>query len=296
MKLDETSVTIRERTWLQIMDLALRVCAEHWRAIGLTFLLGAFPLAILNDFLILQLVDFELEQDSYSEHLVFIGISTCLVCIQAPLASVFTIALLGRIMFHEAPDLRQLLRQVIRLAPSWLIRQGILRVSLVSLSVLPLMPHNNRAFVLLVMTLLVLYVGMVRCIRPFLNEVILLERPQQASHQGESVSFGKRMQKLHMVEPGDLIARFLASAVFASILPFTLIELFWFISWIVSENFAWNISLTRLGVPVALWITAAFFTVVRFLGYLDRRTRNEGWAVSLQLRAESQRLLSQVGN
>jgi hypothetical protein len=45
--------------------------------------------------------------------------------------------------------------------------------------------------------------------------------------------------------------------------------------------------------PFALWIVASFFSVVRFLSYLDRRIRNEGWEVELVLRAEAERLTRQ---
>ena len=41
---------------------------------------------------------------------------------------------------------------------------------------------------------------------------------------------------------------------------------------------------------LALWIVVAYFTVVRFLGYLDLRIRREGWEVELIMRAERARL------
>ena len=44
------------------------------------------------------------------------------------------------------------------------------------------------------------------------------------------------------------------------------------------------------GLHVAMWLVAGFFTVVRFLGYLDLRIRREGWEVELVMRAESELL------
>ena len=41
--------------------------------------------------------------------------------------------------------------------------------------------------------------------------------------------------------------------------------------------------------PATLWIVAAYFTVLRFLGYLDLRIRREGWEVELLMRAELDR-------
>ena len=47
------------------------------------------------------------------------------------------------------------------------------------------------------------------------------------------------------------------------------------------------------GWPLAMWLTAAFVTVIRFLSYLDLRIRHEGWEVELRMRAEAARLSSQ---
>ena len=290
MKLDETRVAIRERSWLEILDLALSVCAVYWRPICVTFFLGALPLAFANDVLISRLTDFDLEEEPAEEHIAFLCINVALVFMQAPLASVFTTSLLGRVMFLESPDLPSLLRQVWDMAPRWLFSQGLLRGSLLSLLAVAFLPVDNRALIFLVLTILGLYAGLLRCVWPFLNEVILLERPGKR----DSISLSERMRKLHEVEPGDLFARFLASGLFATLVSLAIVQLLWFVSWVVDGGISWSSSMTRVGVPVALWITAAYFSVVRFLGYLDRRTRLEGWSVSLQLRAESQRLTKQV--
>ncbi len=46
--------------------------------------------------------------------------------------------------------------------------------------------------------------------------------------------------------------------------------------------------------PLALWLTVSYFTVVRFLGYLDLRIRREGWEVELMMRAEQMRLTREM--
>jgi hypothetical protein len=48
-------------------------------------------------------------------------------------------------------------------------------------------------------------------------------------------------------------------------------------------------------VPLAMWIVAGYFCVVRFLSYLDLRIRREGWEVELRMRAEAARLTRQTG-
>ena len=296
MKFDETRVTIRERSWLEILDLALRLYAEYWRLLSVTFVLAALPLAVANDLLVVRLMDFQWEEDPYAENVKFIFITSVLVFIQAPMASVFTTMLLGRIMFLQSPDLGSLVKQVFNLSPRWLISQGLLRGSLLSLLFFIGMSANKgdtRMTIFTLLTMLAVYLALLRSVRPFLIEVILLERPRYWSGRSDSLSLYQRMQKLHLVDMGDLIVRFIASGIFAMVLSVVIFQILWFVSWVVEGQTAWGPFLTRFCVPTAMWMTAAFFSVVRFLGYLDRRTRNEGWSVSLQLRAESQRLAQQ---
>ena len=53
----------------------------------------------------------------------------------------------------------------------------------------------------------------------------------------------------------------------------------------LSEGVLWNVC-----TPIALWLVAGYFTIVRFLSYLDLRIRREGWELELSLRAEADRL------
>ncbi len=46
--------------------------------------------------------------------------------------------------------------------------------------------------------------------------------------------------------------------------------------------------------PVGVWLVVSFFTVARYLCYLDLRIRREGWEVELQLRAEAEHLARQI--
>ena len=54
------------------------------------------------------------------------------------------------------------------------------------------------------------------------------------------------------------------------------------------RNFTWH----SIFLPGAVWIVVWFFTVVRYLSYLDLRIRREGWEVELQVRAAAQRLVA----
>jgi hypothetical protein len=50
----------------------------------------------------------------------------------------------------------------------------------------------------------------------------------------------------------------------------------------------------QFGYPLALWLVAGYFTVVRFLNYLDLRIRHEGWEVELLMRAEALQLAGKM--
>ena len=57
-------------------------------------------------------------------------------------------------------------------------------------------------------------------------------------------------------------------------------------------DLTWSIGFVELAVvwPVSVWLTAGFFSIVRFLTYIDLRIRQEGWEVELRIRAEALKL------
>ncbi len=67
----------------------------------------------------------------------------------------------------------------------------------------------------------------------------------------------------------------------------------WFLrNWLLKEH-AWDAAMYTIYGPLALWLVVGYFTVVRFLAYLDLRIRREGWEVELMMRAEQTRLMKQ---
>ena len=50
----------------------------------------------------------------------------------------------------------------------------------------------------------------------------------------------------------------------------------------------------QLCLPLSMWMVAWFFTVFRFMSYLDTRIRQEGWEVELRLRAEAIRIANRI--
>ena len=121
---------------------------------------------------------------------------------------------------------------------------------------------------------------------PYLNEVILLERnPMQATGK-KSISTGQRRSMLNHGQGGDYFARWLLNLLIGAIL----LTLFWgslaVAAHVLFNGQDWAGPFYTYMYPVALWAVAAYFTVVRFLSYLDLRIRHEGWDVELLMRAE----------
>ena len=65
-----------------------------------------------------------------------------------------------------------------------------------------------------------------------------------------------------------------------------------FISGVLFNDWQLGPLMVKVGLPFAAWMVAIYFTVVRYLCYLDLRIRHEGWEVDLRLRAEAVRLSS----
>jgi hypothetical protein len=66
-----------------------------------------------------------------------------------------------------------------------------------------------------------------------------------------------------------------------------------FVRWMLLSRWEWGFdqAMFTLYFPLALWLVVGYFTVVRFLSYLDLRIRREGWEVELLMRAERTRLV-----
>ena len=297
MQFDKTRLVIRERGLLEILDLALRIIKEYSAPVFFTFVAGAIPLALLNDHLIGWMDNYEFEEDPIYSHIHFLLAVSILVFLEAPVASIFTTMFLGRAIFYEQPSWQSMVRDAVRLLPCWILCQGFFRGILLTLTLLWIIPRDDNWKILVHLTLIMsaLYAVALRARRPYLNEVILLERTPIRARDASTMTLGRRMSTLHQTSAGELMGRWLGSVLFAGILSLVGVMAAWTLSWIIENDFDWGPFLTRVGVPLSLWSVAMYFSVVRFLGYLDCRIRNEGWQVELQLRAEAARLKEQWG-
>jgi hypothetical protein len=133
--------------------------------------------------------------------------------------------------------------------------------------------------------------------RPYIVEIVLLERNPLGKGKGRGNSedaprttVGQRSATLHGTSGGDLIGRWIGTAIASAALVLAVQGTFWFFMGIFLNTWSWGPVMTEVFAPLSMWLAACYFTVVRFLSYLDLRIRTEGWEVELRLRAEAGRL------
>lgn len=275
MQLDQTRIPIRERSFANLMDLSLRVIREHGPALLVTAAVGVAPFFLFNYWLLgranwltdLDVVDWDGRLLRYGFWL------TLLMVWQIPLATSLTTLYLGDALFLGEPSLRSTVRTLASRGGQLFWLQVVVR----------------GLFTLLCITWPILFWSW-----PYLNEVILLERNPLSKGPG-GVSTLSRNSSLHRFKGGLLFSRWLAA---------TWIGVLWIGAlWLAVQGTRQlltgrttflDVDMLRLWIPLAAWLVISYFSVVRFLSYLDLRIRSEGWEVELRIRAEAARLYRQT--
>ena len=302
MQLDSTRIAIRERNLLDTFDLSLHVMREYFQPLLITFFVMAVPLMVINDLLIGWILDVEYrEAFFYLEEAGaiwrFWWDMTCLVFIEAPLASVFLTSFLGQAVFVARPSYREVFSDVGKMwwQVVWcqVLMRGILPVCLV-LMLVDRYDGFHVGVEIFLLGSLTLMVALIRSMRPFINEIVLLERNPLRSRNPSAITIGKRSKDLHGPSGGDLFARWLATAMFGGLLTASVFGTFLFCSGVFLNDWQPGPTMLRYVYPLAMWVVAGYLAVVRFLSYLDLRIRHEGWEVELRLRAEAARLAAKL--
>jgi hypothetical protein len=301
VQLDQTRISVRERTMGEILDLSLQFFRRHFGPILLMYALGAVPLALLNYLFIGWMMDLEyittlfLVEEGW-EIVRYVWILSLLTIIEAPLASGFATAYLGRLVFEDQPRWRQLVVDVVKMAPRVTWCQIVIRgVGLAWLLTLTLERYGEfqagiEGFLL---PLLVLFSCVVRSFRPFNMEIILLERNPLMSRDPNMMTIGRRSAQLHNPSGGELFSRSIVSGMVGFAMTLAGFSTLLFVMGVFLNSWAPGPRMLSFGLPLAMWFVGAYLTVVRFLSYLDLRIRQEGWEVELRMRAEAARMVPQ---
>jgi hypothetical protein len=248
MASDRMLVQVRERTFLEVLDLALVVIRQRPTALGLAAMAGIVPFAALNAWLT---TDPEFPPWLFA----------MLVLLEIPWATAPITAVMGGLMFGQRPTVAAVLGKLMRGLPSLIVHQFLLRGFLIGTVFLsPILPARLI----------------------FLNEVIVLEQAGWRKALGRSAGLCAR-------RGGDLVAQWLGLIFFGAVF----VTCFWqgtgaALRALTTSELTWD----RPGAgdfygfrcQFALWLAIAFFTVARFLTYIDHRIRKEGWEIELRLR------------
>src|SRR4051812_5623061 len=204
MQLDRTRIAVRERGLLETIDLALLVIREFAGPLIICALLAIVPLAIINELLVGWMVT--LDDEGTVSWFRYLFAMTVLIELESQLAAVFIVAYLGPAVFMEQRTIREIVGDVLRQAFPILLCQGILR-GILAAWLLYLLTERYEAngwiegFWIVVVCLFAIAM---RTFRPYINEIILLEKNPLLSGKSPAITVGKRSSHLHGAYSGDL--------------------------------------------------------------------------------------------
>ena len=265
MMLDDHRIAIRERGYLELLDLSLRVIRAHAAPLAVAFLAGIGPFMLLNAWLLHGLAPRDIDSGAAAQYFWWMLV---LAIWEIPLATAPATLYLGEALFSRRPEPRKVVARLAGSLPQLVLYQVLLR----------------GLFMLPVVTWPVFLTT-----RLYLSEIILLERNAFRARSRQQVTTRRRATTLHRGLGGELFARWLGNGQIGLLLALS----FWLSTWFLADMLFGDAVSETAGCtffyPLALWFAIAFFTVVRFLGYLDLRIRREGWEVELLMRAERAR-------
>lgn len=256
MKLDAARVVLRPRNISEIFDLALRFAtapaAKLYVKLGLLTLLPAWALCVA--------AHHALGWEWGNVWLLAIALAT-------PIQGVFTVAI-SRMMFAEEVRLRDVLVHFLRRLPAYL---GAL-----------LLTRAMIAIACLAAFLLVPPFWMwARC--AYVHEACLLEQASPV----DAITRASRMISNNVVGVvGLLLLLSLAAAGF--VLVAELLIVVGLVEFVLQLGRPLGTLFDHGGSAAALlglWLAVPYWTTVRFLAYIDLRTRRDGWDVQLRFMA-----------
>ncbi len=293
MDFSKTFISIRTRSAFQIYDLAVLVCVEYFKPLVGLLAIGAFPFVLLDCWLIGWLAT------DYQNFRYFYWVMFLLVVSQAQIATTFMTHYLGQAMFFGRPKISTTIKDVLRIGFYFHWLHGGVRMVLPVLiccfflsQSMELGSEEQYFYLFFFLPALVLLGLAFRMFRPFVSEILLLEKTPLRSKDENVVCFNRRSKSLHYRRgAGDgfigqglssfLLGLFLVLAIDAGLLQLDKILN-------IQANSEWSYASGYW--LVALWLSVGFLCVARFLFYIDTRIRQEGWGVELRMRSESRRI------
>jgi hypothetical protein len=262
MNLDAATVVLRQRTPVEIVDLALVVCRRHWLAIPVLILVGALPWALLDGWLVSGGAPSADEDATWARWFPYL----LLVAAQVPLATAPLTAFLGQALFDRRPSVGRALVTAWKRTPV-LLGAGVLR------GLFALIPPVLLAW------------------PSHLIEALVLEGQgfagawrRAGALRGADTGAGPLLTLLGLpVLVGSVV---LVVGTLEAVLGLLIHADPWQVEqWTSAADPG-----ASLAIQVAVWAAVGYLGVVRFFAYIDLRTRAEGWAIDLDLRRAAARL------
>jgi hypothetical protein len=289
VQLDSTQVVVRERSMLELLDLSLHVLRHYGAGLLLPLAAHVLPFALWNALVLHQLTDVDYADGSFVE---YIWLMILLVYFQAQWATSLATLYLGKAIFLAPPTWNELWTDYRAMFWQLVWCQGLLRLALPATlfpAILIFWPEE-AAWAHGLLTVSALVVAFVRAWRPYINEIVLLERNPLFSSEADAMTVGRRSALLHDPSAGELIGRWIGVGLLAVLIGTAIVFTLQTGLGTFFNQWGWGPLMLHLALPASLWLIASYVAVLRFLSYLDLRIRREGWEVELKMRAESVRL------
>lgn len=296
MQFDRTTLAIRERGFLDTLDLATHVVRVYAVPLLLTLACGALPLMALNHWLLGWMArDLDSEWDFPIRYLWNLSLQ---VYLQAPVATLFATKYLGEAVFLERPRWRVVWGEVGKSFGQIALYQLLLRGAAVGCLLAVAIDREGDVDYLwegVAVAGLACYAWGLRAFRPFLNEIILLEQNPLLAKDHQVVTVSRRSLRLHGANTGDLLIRAVGSSIVGVLLVLACYGTCLFVKGVFLGDWTHSLFLIQFCLPLCMSLVTGYLAVVRFLSYLNLRIREEGWEVELRLKAEARRLRGSVG-
>ncbi|MCE9547790.1 MAG: hypothetical protein K8T25_20145, partial [Planctomycetia bacterium] len=189
MQLDKTFIAIRERDFLETLDLALQVIRAYFGPLFTALLAGIVPVAVGIHLLTTQMLGPDLEPNWRVK---YTALMLGLVIYLAPLATAPATLFLGQATFQEKPNALKIGRDMFSSLPQLLLYLFL------------------RNFWL--MWALTSYIPFTY--RPYTGEIVLLERNPLFAGKTKRITTGRRSAALHAGSAGDLFGRWVLTLLF----------------------------------------------------------------------------------
>jgi hypothetical protein len=198
------------------------------------------------------------------------------------------VVFLGQALFRQPLTWQNVCRDIWQLGWRQILVQGVIRTHffLLALAVWAYYLTSPEAFYFVVVCG-VLFGSITWSLRPYVDQIIYLERLPLSAKDRQRITIGRRSAILHGFDMAGVFSESLLIGALSCILGYGCYAiLLWVYYWttfntVTQDWFAWT------WFAISLWLVMMVTTVLRFLGYLDTRIRSEGWELELRVRREA---------